>query len=313
MPQPATHDVIVVGGGPAALGAALYTGRAELKTVVLERRSLGGQVAETDTVENYPGFPEGVCGPKLIELMAAQAKRFGVDIRMEEVSKIELDGDLKVVTSAEGVYRAPVVILAMGADPVKLNVPGEAELRGRGVSYCATCDAPFFRNKKVVVVGGGDSALKEGLFISKFAREMVLVHRREEFRAEKIYQSAVRSNPKFSLRLDCVLERINGQDRVESVSIRNVKSGQTDTVPCDGVFIFIGTAPNTQFLSNLFVLDGAGHLETDGDMMTPSPGIFAVGDVRKGSYRQIATAVGEAATAAMAAEHWLAERKARAG
>ena len=313
MSQPATHDVIVVGGGPAALGSALYTGRAELKTVVLERRSLGGQVAETDTVENYPGFPEGICGPKLIELMAAQAKRFGVDIRLEEASKIEMEGGLKVVTTAEGVYRALVAILAMGADPVKLNVPGEAELRGRGVSYCATCDAPFFRGKRVVVVGGGDSALKEGLFISKFAREMVLVHRREEFRAEKIYQSAVRSNPKFSLRLDCVLERINGKERVESVAIRNVKSGQTDTVPCEGVFIFIGTAPNTQFLSNLFSLDGAGHLETNSDMMTSVPGIFAIGDVRKGSYRQIATAVGEAATAAMAAEHWLAERKARAG
>ncbi len=167
--------------------------------MVLERRALGGQLLETDAVENYPGFPEGVCGPELIELMAAQAKRFGVDIRMEEVSKIELDGDMKIVTTAEGVYRAPVVILAMGADPVKLNVPGEAELRGRGVSYCATCDAPFFRDKKVVVVGGGDSAFKEGLFIAKFAREMVLVHRRQEFRAEKIYQSAVRSNPKFSL------------------------------------------------------------------------------------------------------------------
>ena len=199
MPQSATHDVIVVGGGPAALGTALYTGRAELKTVVLERRAVGGQLLETDAVENYPGFPEGVCGPELIKLMAAQAKRFGVDMRMEEVSKIELDGDMKIVTTGEGVYRAPVAILAMGADPVKLNVPGEAELRGRGVSYCATCDAPFFRNKKVVVVGGGDSALKEGLFISKFAREMVLVHRRQEFRAEKIYQSAVRSNPKFSL------------------------------------------------------------------------------------------------------------------
>jgi thioredoxin reductase (NADPH) len=313
MPEAATHDVIVVGGGPAALGTALYTGRAELKTVVLERRAVGGQLMETDAVENYAGFPEGVCGPKLIELMAAQAKRFGVDIRMEEVAKIELDGDMKIVTTAEGVYRAPVVILAMGADPVKLNVPGEAELRGRGVSYCATCDAPFFRDKKVVVVGGGDSALKEGLFIAKFAREMVLVHRRQEFRGEKIYQSAVRSNPKFSLRLDSVLERINGQDRVESVSLRNLKSGQTDTVPCDGVFIFIGTAPNTQFVRNLFTLDGAGHLETDSDMMTPTPGIFAIGDVRKGSYRQVATAVGEGATAAMAAEHWLAERKARAG
>jgi thioredoxin reductase (NADPH) len=313
MPQPATHDAIVVGGGPAALAAALYTGRAELKTLVLERRALGGQVAETDAVENYPGFPKGVCGPELIELMAAQAKRFGVEIRIEEVSKIELDGDMKIVTTGEGAYRALVVILAMGADPVKLNVPGETELRGRGVSYCATCDAPFFRDKKVVVVGGGDSALKEGLFISKFAREIVLVHRRQEFRAEKIYQSAVRANPKFSLRLDCIPERINGRERVESVSLRNLKSGQSDTVPCDGVFIFIGTAPNTQFLRNLFALDGAGHLETNSDMMTPRPGIFAIGDVRKGSYRQIATAVGEAATAAMAAEHWLAERKARAG
>jgi thioredoxin reductase (NADPH) len=313
MAQAATHEVIVVGGGPAALGAAVYAGRAELKTVVLERRALGGQAAETDAIENYPGFPEGVSGPKLTELMASQARRFGAEIRMEEVLKVELDGDMKIVTTGEGAYRAPAVILATGADPVKLNVPGEAELRGRGVSYCATCDAPFFRNKKVVVVGGGDSALKEGLFIAKFAREMVLVHRRQEFRAEKIYQSAVRSNRKFSFRLDCVLERINGRERVESVSVRNLKSGQNDTVPCDGVFIFVGTAPNTQFLRNLFPLDGAGHLPTGSDMMTAVPGIFAIGDVRKGSYRQIATAVGEAATAAMAAEHWLAERKTRAG
>jgi thioredoxin reductase (NADPH) len=312
MARPATHDAIVIGGGPAALGAALYAGRAELRTLVLERRALGGQAAQTDAIENYAGFPQGVSGPQLTELMTAQAKRFGVDIRMEEASRIELDGEMKVVTTEEGVYRAPVVILAMGADPVKLNVPSEAELRGRGVSYCATCDAPFFRNKKVVVVGGGDSAFKEGLFIAKFAREIVLVHRREEFRATKIYQSAVRANPKFSLRLNCVLERINGQDHVESVSIRNLKSGGTDTIPCDGVFIFIGTAPNTEFLRNLFALDGAGHLQTGCDMMTSIPGIFAIGDVRKGSYRQIATAVGEGATAAMAAEHWLAERKARA-
>ena len=306
------YDTIIVGGGPAALAAAIYAGRAELRTLLLERMYLGGQVAQTHAIDNYPGFPEGVEGPKLTELMAAQARRFGAEIKTEEVTRIVLDGDVKIVTTPEAVYRAPTLIMAMGADPRKLDVPGEAELRGRGVSYCGTCDAPFFRGKRVVVVGGGDTALKEGLFIAKFAGSVILVHRRQDFRAEKIYQSEARRNPKFSFELDSVVERINGQDKVESVDLRNVKTNGKKTMPCDGVFVFVGAVPNTHFLRNIFPMDSGGHLETDADMMTSVPGLFAIGDVRKDSYRQVATAVGEGATAAMAAEHWLTDRKARA-
>lgn len=306
-----SYDTAIVGGGPAALAAAIYAGRAELKTVLLERIALGGQVALTHAIDNYPGFPEGVDGPALTEQMAAQARRFGAEIQTEEVIKVELDGNVKVVSTSENTYRAPTVILAMGADPRKLGVPGEEELRGRGVSYCGTCDAPFFREKKVVAVGGGDTALKEALFIAKFAREVVVVHRRQEFRAERIYQTEARKHPKINFELDAVVERINGEAKVEGVEIRNVKTDEKKELPCDGVFIFIGHVPNTDFLGkDLLPLDAAGHIEVDLNMMTAVPGIYAIGDVRKYSYRQVATAVGEGATAAMAAEHWLTDMKA---
>ena len=305
------YDTIIVGGGPAALAAAIYTGRAELKTLVLERATLGGQMSMTHAIDNYPGFPDGVSGNDLTDLMSRQATRFGAEIATEEVTKLERDGDANLVTTGNGAYRAPTLILAMGADPRKLGVPGETELRGRGVSYCGTCDAPFFREKKVVVVGGGDTALKEAIFITRFASKVVLVHRRQGFRAEQIYQSEARSNPKMEFELDAVVERISGEHKVESVEVRNVKSDERKNIPCDGVFIFVGTVPNTGFLGNIFGLDAGGHIETNGDMMTSAPGIFAIGDVRKDSYRQIATAVGEGATAAIAAEHWLLDRRAR--
>ena len=304
------YDTIIVGGGPAALAAAVYSGRAELRTLVLERSALGGQVVLTDAIDNYPGFPEGVSGPDLTELMARQARRFGAEIITAEVTKVELEGDImKLVTTSDNTYRARALILAMGADPRKLGVPGEEELRGRGVSYCGTCDAPFFRDKKVVVVGGGDAALKEALFITKFAREVVLVHRRQGFRAEKIYQTEARENPKIAFELDAVVERILGEQRVEGAEVRNVKTDERKTVSCDGIFIFIGTVPNTAFLGNMFGVDAGGHIETDGDMATSIPGVFAIGDVRKDSYRQIATAVGEGATAAIAAGHWILEQR----
>ena len=302
-------DLIIVGGGPASLSAAIYGGRAELKTLVFERLMIGGQVATTWQVDNYPGFPEGVEGPELIQRMEAQAKRFGAEFRNEEVTLIELDGETKVVTTKNAQYRSPTLILATGADPKKLGVPGEDELRGRGVSYCGTCDAPFFRDKNVVVVGGGDAALKEALFIARFAAHITIVHRRDEFRGEKIQQTEVLENPGISVEWDTVVERINGKDKVESVSLRNVKTDQTRDLPCDGVFIFIGHEPNTGFLCNLFGEECAGEIETGFDMQTQIPGLFAIGDVRKDSYRQIATAVGEGATAAIAAEHYIAEHR----
>lgn len=300
-------DVVIVGGGPASLSAALYAGRAGLKTLVLERLMIGGQVAATWQVDNYPGFPEGVEGPELVQRMEAQAGHFGAEFRSEEVTRIELDDDTRVVTTNRNEYRSATVILAAGADPRKLEVPGEDELRGRGVSYCGTCDGPLFREKKVVVVGGGNAALTEALFIAKFASHVTIVHRRREFRGDKIYQNQVREHPKFSLELDAVVESINGTKTVTGVSVRNVKDGEAKEIPCDGVFIFVGHKPNTEFLCNLFPDECGKQIQTDLDMMTSVPGIFAVGDVRKHSYRQIATAIGEGATAAIAAERWVAE------
>ncbi len=303
-------DVLIVGGGPAGLAAAVYTGRADLKTLILERASLGGQVSLTHAIDNYPGFDEGISGPDLTEKMARHARRFGAEIRTEEVERVEIDGLHKIVTSSGNAYRTPTLILATGADPRKLGVPGEQKLRGRGVSYCGTCDAPFFRDKKVVVVGGGDTAFKEGLYIAKFSSEVVLVHRRQEFRAERIYIEEAEKNAKLRFELDAVVERIDGDAKVESVGVKNVKTGETKTIPCDGVFVFVGTVPNTAFLGDLCGVDATGHIETDLDMMTCTPGLFAVGDVRKYSYRQVGTAVGEAITAAMATEHWISKNRA---
>ena len=302
-------DTLIIGGGPAGLAAAVYTGRADMKTIILERGVIGGQIALTDKIDNYPGFADGIEGPKLAEMMAAHAKRFGAEIRTEQVTHIEVDGLTKIVTTSEDTYHAPTLILAMGADPRKLGVPGEDELRGRGVSYCGTCDAPFFRDKRVVVVGGGDTAFKEALYIAKFASEVTLVHRRQGFRAEKIYLDDAQANDKIRFELDVVAERITGESKVEAIEIANVKTGEKRSLPCDGVFIFVGTVPNTGFLKELCGVDAGGHIETDHDMMTCTPGIFAIGDVRKLSYRQIGTAVGEGITAAMAAEHWLTETR----
>lgn len=310
MTAPLDYDILIVGGGPAALAAAIYAGRAEMRTLILERGGLGGQVALTHAIENYPGFPEGIPGPELTSRMAAQAAKFGVENRIEEVTRIEIEGPMKILTTTENRYRAPAIILAMGADPRKLNVPGEDELRGRGVSYCATCDGPFFRGKKLVVVGGGDTALKEALFLTHFATDVILVHRRVEFRAEKIYQTEAAQNPKMRFEAERVVQRILGKEKVEGVELRHVKTGEVKTVPCDGVFIFIGRLPNTAFLENVFPQQHGGQLETDRDMMTCEPGIFAIGDVRQYSYRQIAAAVGEGAIAAIASENWISAQKA---
>ena len=301
-------DLVIVGGGPAALAAALYGARAELRTLVLERALIGGQVAVTSKVENYPGFPDGIEGPELIGRMEKQAARFGAAFRNEEVTRVDLDGDTKVVTTTRNVYRAAAVILATGADARKLGVEGEDELRGRGVSYCGTCDAPLFRDRAAVVVGGGNSALTEALFLARFASRVTVLHRRDRFRGDNIYAKQVHAHPKIAVGWDSVVERINGTEKVQSVSVRNVKTDAMRELPCDGVFIFIGHEPNTAFLANLFPDEHGDQIETDVGMMTSIPGIFVIGDVRKHSFRQIATAVGEGATAAIAAERWLAER-----
>lgn len=303
-------DLVIVGGGPAGLAAAIYAGRAEMKVVLLEKALVGGQVSLTMDIANYPGFPEGVDGPQLAQKMRTQAERYGVEFRQAEATGIARDAERGVftVTLKKGELVAPSVIIASGSDPRMLDVPGEKEFRGRGVSYCGTCDAPFFRDKRVVVVGGGDSALKESLHIAKFASSVTILHRRDEFRGEKVYQKQILSTDRIDVLWNTVLAEIQGGTSVDKVVIRHVQTEETETLETDGVFIFIGTTPNTDLICHLVPADCGGHITTDLDMMTQVPGLFAVGDVRKHSYRQIATAVGEGATAAIAAEHYLGTR-----
>ena len=305
------YDVVIVGGGAAALSAAIYAGRARLATLVIERQYVGGQVVQTHQIENYPGFPDGISGPDLTLRMQEQAKRFGAQITQEDVTRIELDGDVKVVTTSKATIRTPALILAVGAHPRYLDVPGEKELWGKGVSYCGTCDAAFFREKKVIVVGGGDAALTEALFIARFASDVLIVHRGDAFRGEKIYQDEIDRHDRIRVRFETVVDRINGTGHVEGIEATDTTTGEGLTIPCDGVFVFIGSEPSTDFLCNILPSDCGQQIETDNDMMTSVPGIFAIGDARKDSYRQIATAVGEGATAAIAAEHWLQKRRAR--
>ena len=304
------YDVIIIGGGPAALAAAVYTCRALLKTVILEKKYLGGQLVGTELIENYPGFPEVIGGVELTQRMEAQAKRFGVEIRYEEVSKLDVENGLTVVTTDTDKYASHIVILASGADPKKLGVPGEDEFYGKGVSYCATCDGAFYRGKNVVVVGGGDSAITEGIFLTKYAQTVQIIHRRDEFRATKIYLDDAFSNPKIKVTLNTLIESIHGNEKVDGVVTQNIVTKEKKDIPCDGVFIFIGSSPNTGFLGNLLCVDAGCHIETNIHMETAIEGLYAVGDIRKNSYRQIATAIGEGVTAAIAAEHKLAELKA---
>ena len=304
------YDVIIIGGGPAALAAAVYTCRALLKTLILEKKYLGGQLVGTELIENYPGFPEVIGGVELTQRMEAQAKRFGVEIRYEEVLKLDVENGLKVVTTDTDKYGSHIVILASGADPKKLGVPGEDEFYGKGVSYCATCDGAFYRGKNVVVIGGGDSAITEGIFLTKYAQTVQIIHRRDEFRATKIYLDDAFSNPKIKVILNTLIESIHGKEKVDGVVIQNVVTKEKKDIPSDGVFIFIGSSPNTGFLGNLLCVDAGCHIETNIHMETVIEGLYAVGDIRKNSYRQIATAIGEGVTAAIAAEHKLAELKA---
>ena len=297
------YDIIIIGGGPAGLSAAIYAGRAQRRVLILEKGLLGGQVAMTMDIANYPGFPEGIDGPQLAEKMQAQAERFGTEFKLAEVHDIRYD--MKngfVIITAKEELQARAVIVATGSSPKGLGIKGEKELRGKGVSYCGTCDAPFFRGKKIVVGGGGDTALKESLHLTKFASEITLVHRREAFRAEKIYQKQVLATEKIKVLFDSELVEISGHPSVSSVTVRNNITKETQKLNIDGVFIFVGTNPNTSLICKLIPKNCRGHIDTDNSMMTGIKGLFAIGDVREGSYRQVATAVGEGATAAMAAE-----------
>ncbi len=303
------HDVVIIGGGPAGLTAGVYAGRAELSTVILERGLPGGQIAQTDEVENYPGFPEGVSGPELSQRMVAQAEKFGARIVMEEVTGIARhEGGGFVVAGYEADYHANAVIIATGANPRRLGVPGEDELYGRGVSTCATCDGFFYRGKEVVVVGGGDAAVEEGFFLTKFASKVTVIHRRDELRANKAAQERAFANPKMAFVWNTVVTEVVGVGgQVTGVNTRDTLTGEAGFVPADGVFVYIGHEPNTDYLRGVVALRDSGYVDVRDEVYTDVAGIFAAGDVADEVYRQLGTSVGAGTRAAMAVEKWLVE------
>src|SRR5690625_4730674 len=305
-------DVVIVGGGPAGLTAGIYASRGQLDTIVLEKGLPGGQIAQTEDVENYPGFPEAITGPELSQRMVAQAEKFGARILMEEVTGLQrlTDGSFRV-EGFEQDYLARSVILATGANPRRLGVPGEDEFYGRGVSTCATCDGFFYRGRQVVVVGGGDAAIEEGLFLTKFAEKVTVIHRRDELRANKVAQQRAFTNERMAFEWNTVVEEILGEDgKVSGVRVRDTVSGAERTIAADGVFVYIGHTPNTEWLGGLVQLSPTGYVAVRDEIFTDVPGIFAAGDVADEVYRQLGTSIGAGTRAAMTAERWLAERDA---
>jgi len=304
------EKVVIIGSGPAGLTAALYTARANLNPVVISGSQLGGQVAITYKVENYPGFPQGTTGPELVELMQKQAEKFGARLVIDEVSEAHLRSGAPLIVKTYGeTFEAEAIVVCTGAAPKRLGVPGEETLIGKGVSFCATCDGFFFRGKDVVVVGGGDSALEEGLFLTRFANRVRVIHRRDQLRAGETLKRRAMSNEKMSFVWDTVVDEIQGDGKVEAVRLRNVKTGQADVTPTDGVFVFIGHYPSTDLFKGQLDMDAAGYLITDRRMMTSVPGVFAAGEVQDPVFRQVASSVGQGCQAGMMVERWLAERE----
>ena len=304
------YDAIIIGGGPAGLTAGIYLSRARMDTLLIEKAMPGGQAVLTEIIENYPGFPEGISGPELMQKIEEQAVRFGLKIEYGEVEEVKIQEDkVKIVRINNQEYRTLTIILTSGAEASKLGVPGEEKLRGRGVSYCATCDAPFFKDQKIVVIGGGDTAIEEALYLTKFVREVTIIHRRDRLRATKILQERVFANKKINFVWDSVVTKILGKEKVEGVLIQNKKTGEEKEISCQGVFVFVGNVPNSKFLNESIKLDLKGYILTDDNMMTSQEGIYACGDVRKKILRQVVTACGEGATAAFAAQKYIEELK----
>lgn len=301
------YDLVIIGGGPAGLTAALYAGRSRLNTLLIEKMALGGRILLSETIANYPGFPGGVTTHELMGKMETQVRELEVKIISDEV--LDLDCQNKMVTTSNGSYTAKAIILANGAKPRKLNIPGEEKYTGRGVSYCATCDAPFFREKKVVIVGGGDAVADEAIYLSRFASVVSVVHRRQELRATAILQEKMRENKKINFILSSVITQINGSQKVESVVIKDLLTGKENIFPCDGVFIYVGYEPETAFLINKLQLDGAGYIVTDDNMVTSVPGVFACGDCRKKGFYQVINACGDGAVAADSAYKFIVNQE----
>ena len=300
------YEVIIVGGGPAGLTAGLYTCRSRLQSLLIEEMFVGGQVATTEMVENYPGFKDGIKGPELIQNMEEQAKRFGLDVLTGGIDGVSVgDDDIKRVKLNDRELSCRALIIASGTKPNELGIEGESELKGRGVSYCATCDGPFFQGMEIAIIGGGNSAVEEGIFLTKYAEKVYIVHRRDRLRADKILQERAFKNEKIEFIWDGVLDKIEGAQTVDAIKVRNVKTDTVSRLQVGGVFMYVGVKPNTDFLKGVVTLDEKGFVITDDDMRTSVPGIFAAGDVRVKLLRQIATAVGDGATAAFAAEKYI--------
>lgn len=299
------YQVIIIGGGPAGLTAGLYCARSKLNTLLIERGVIGGQITYADRVENYPGFPQGISGIELGQLMHQQATAYGLQTLLAEVTSLVPNQLHNLVSTSEGKFVAESVIIASGSQFRKLRVPGEAELLGKGVSYCATCDGPLFRDKAVAVIGGGDAALTEALYLSKFASKVLVIHRRNQLRASKILREKAMVEPKIEFIWDTVVAQIEGDGIVRQLRLKKTKDVTISTLPVRGVFVAIGLEPNTSYLKGVLPLDKGGYLITNEVMETEIPGVLAAGDVRHNSARQAITAAGDGATAALSAERFL--------
>ncbi len=305
MTQVSAYDVAVIGAGPAGMTAALYAARADLKTVLLERLSAGGQLATTDVIENYPGFPTGVGGLDVSFAMLEQAQRFGAEFQLAEVNRLDLAGEMKQVATSEGIITAPCVILATGTRPRLLGVPGEKSLRGRGVSYCAVCDGAFYRGKEVAVVGGGDSAVEEAVYLTRFASKVHLLVRRDQLRATPVVQAKILNHPQVEIHWNTVVEEISGETKVEALSLLNRVTGEKSQLAVGGIFIYVGLLPNNESFIGQVELDEYGYVVADAEMQTNVPGVLVAGDLRAKNLRQVATAVGDGAIAGVTAQHYL--------
>ncbi len=304
--QNVDYDLVIIGGGPAGMTAGLYAARARLNVILIERMSPGGQVLVTDWIENYPGFPEGLSGADLAMKMSEQAQRFGLEIEYDEVQSLDLKTDVKTVRLSGKTITTHAIILATGASPRKLGVPGEDMLIGRGISFCGTCDGPFYKDKIVAAVGGGDTAVQESVFLTKFAKKVILIHRRDELRATRILQERAFENDKIEILWDSIVTSVSGGlMNLDTVNVENVKTGETQKLGVDGCFIWVGIKPNAGFLDDAIKLDDYGFVITDQNMETSVPGVFAAGDGRMTPLRQIATAVGDGSIAAFKAEHYI--------
>jgi thioredoxin reductase (NADPH) len=299
------YQLIILGGGPAGLTAGIYAARNKLNVLMVEKAMVGGLAIYAELIENFPGFPDGIGGIELGDLMLKQAQRFGLKTVTAEVTGLDIKGQLKVVKTTEGDLTAKAVIIALGSERINLNVPGEKEYVGRGVSYCATCDAAFFKNQVVAVVGGGNSAISEAIHLTKFASQVNLIHRRDQLRATPLFVDKAKSEPKIKFILSTTVDAVHGDSAVEQLQLNDVKTGRKSVLPVSGVFVAIGQRPNTELVKNSLSLDANGYIITNEKMETSVPGVLAAGDIRSNSIRQTISAAGDGATAAIYADRYL--------